>query len=340
MVNLHVSIHGIPVTFLTSSELIASPIQKFLEYFSRQPAHDTDALTITFHEVSRREEIPFIPTASFQKLFSRKGRALGDQLRTEWECSILRDEHRLIADFHGQGLLVIDELHECAEGYIIRPEALHPDLRVGFFHFVLAELLKRRGLFTLHATSLEKNGRGILIPGYSGRGKTTAFLSLLRSGYRCLSDDHPLLRETDCGLEILPLPVKVDVTEPTIAMFPELREAPEGLLRQGVRKRFFYVEDLYPGGTGESCEPSIMIFPHVVDSEKSWLEPLSKRQALEDLLPHGLLVYNEHVARQEFQMLSKLVQRVDCYRLHSGRDVLELPKLIEPLLEEEVFVGC
>ena len=211
---------------------------------------------------------------------------------------------------------------------------------VGFFHFVLSELLKRRGLFTLHATSLEKYGQGILIPGYSGRGKTTAFLSLLRSGYRCLSDDHPLLREKDHSLEILPLPVKVDVTEPTIAMFPELRDAPNGMLHQGIKKRFFYVEDIYPGGTGEACEPSIMIFPQIVDCEKSWLEPLPKRQALQDLLPHGLLVYEEQVAREEFQMLSKLVQQVDCYRLHSGRDVLELPKLIEPLLEEEVCVGC
>ena len=340
MVNLHVSIHGIPVTFLTSSELIRSRVEKFLEYFSREPRQDTNALVITFHEVSRREEIPCAVHPQAQKLFSRKGRTLGDQLRTEWECSILRDGHRLIADFHGQGLLVIDELRECAEGYIIQPEALHPDIRVGFFHFVLAELLKRRGLFTLHATSLEKNGRGILIPGYSGRGKTTAFLSLLRSGYRCLSDDHPLLREKNNCLEILPMPVKVDVTYSTIAIFPELREAPEGLLHQGVRKQFFYIEDLYPGGTGESCEPTVMIFPQVVDCEKSWIEPLSKRQALEDLLPHGLLVYNKQVARQEFQMLSKLVQRVDCYRLYSGRDVLKLPKLIAPLLEEKVSCGC
>ena len=44
-------------------------------------------------------------------------------------------------------------------------------------------------------------------------------------------------------------------------------------------------------------------------------------------------MYDETVARREFQVLSKLVQQVDCYRLHFGRDILDLPKLITPLLE-------
>jgi hypothetical protein len=53
----------------------------------------------------------------------------------------------------------------------------------------------------------------------------------------------------------------------------------------------------------------------------------------ENLLPQALLVYDPEVARREFQVLAKLVQQVDCYRLHFGRDILELPKLITPLLE-------
>ena len=50
-------------------------------------------------------------------------------------------------------------------------------------------------------------------------------------------------------------------------------------------------------------------------------------------MPQGLLVYDQMVARREFQMLSRLVQQVDCYRLHFGQDILDLPKLIKPLLE-------
>jgi len=53
----------------------------------------------------------------------------------------------------------------------------------------------------------------------------------------------------------------------------------------------------------------------------------------EELLPQGLLVFDKAVARREFDTLSRLVKRAARYRLYFGADVLELPKLIDPLLE-------
>jgi hypothetical protein len=203
------------------------------------------------------------------------------------------------------------------------------------FHLALIELLRRRGLYTIHATALEYNGRAVLIPGNSGRGKTTSFISLLRSGYRYLSDDHPLLHDAGARVEVLPFPIKINVTDATVQFFPELREASEQMLHPGVPKRFFYAEDLYPTAVGERCQPAIVLFPHVVDAPKSHLELLPKSRALEALLPQALLVYDQEVARREFKVLAKLVQQVDCYRLHFGRDILDLPKLITPLLEKE-----
>ena len=66
----------------------------------------------------------------------------------------------------------------------------------------------------------------------------------------------------------------------------------------------------------------------------SCLEPLPKRLALEMILPHSLLVYDTEVARREFQALVRLVEQADCYRLHFGRDVMDLPWLVTPLLEK------
>ena len=174
----------------------------------------------------------------------------------------------------------------------------------------------------------------ILIPGNSGRGKTTTFISLLRSGYRYLSDDHPLLQDSGAHVEVLPFPIKINVTDATVQFFPELKSASEQVLHPGVPKRFFYAEDLYPTAVGERCQPALVLFPHVVDSPQSHLELLPKSRALEALLPQALLVYDQEVARREFKVLAKLVKQVDCYRLHFGRDILDLPKLITPLLEK------
>jgi hypothetical protein len=98
-------------------------------------------------------------------------------------------------------------------------------------------------------------------------------------------------------------------------------------------KRYFHVEDVYPWPLGVVCQPAVMLFPHIVDAPNSRLELLSKQEALKTILPHCLLVYDPDVARREFVALSQLVQQVDCYRLHFGHDVLDLPCLITPLLQ-------
>jgi len=326
-------IHDLAVRLTTDSPVISAVVQTFLRPFQHEAGEGAATLEFLLKGVESREEIPVTPSPAAQVLFSGSGKAAGDQLRSEWYCTVYRDQGRTIADFHEQCLLLIDHQHDRVEGYLIKPEAMHPDILVTFFHFALTQPLETQGLYTVHATALAKDGRGLLIPGASGRGKTTSLIALLRAGYRCLSDDHPLLRANATGLEILAFPAKIDVTERTIEFFPELKAA-KASLSHGVRKRYFYAEDFYPQGQTEpdSCRPAAIIFPHIMDGPKSHLEPLPKSKALEVLLPESLLVYNKEAAGQQFHMLSRLVEQTDCYQLHFGADILDLPHLIDPLL--------
>lgn len=328
------SLYGTPVRYATASPLLAAPVNELLRHFRRDSLEESAQLTLCFRAVQDRAEIPLTLSSSARQLSSGTGAAVGDRRETGLPYEVIQDEGRLIADFHAAGVLVMDGARGRADGYLIKPEILHPNLIEYLFHIALIELLRRKGLYTIHATALEKHGRGILIPGNSGRGKTTSFISLLRSGYRYLSDDHPLIRDAGAQVELLPFPIKINVTDATVAFFPELREATEHVLRPCTPKRAFYAEDMYPMSMGESCEPAIVLFPHVVDAPHSHLELLPKSRALEALLPQALLVYDQVVARTEFQVLAKLVKQVDCYRLHFGRDILDLPKLINPLLEK------
>ncbi len=330
---LLLSVHGIEMKFTTNSSELANSVEALLHHFQR----DTIAarpMLMEFDAVERREDVPVRVSSSAKLLYSGSGLVTGPDRQTTWLCDIYSEHGLLIADFHEEGLVVIDGASQSARGYLVRPEAMAPDIRVSFVHFAMTELLKRRGLYTFHATALEHKGQGVLIPGFSGRGKTTSFLSLLRSGYRYLSDDHPFFRGSGTRVEILPYPLKINVTDHTVSFFPELRDAPPSVLHAGVPKRYFYAEDLYPGPLGQSCEPAVILFPEVVDSPHSCLEPLSKKLALEMILPHSLLVYDAEVARREFQALVRLVEQADCYRLHFGRDVMDLPWLVTPLLEK------
>ncbi|BFU96171.1 MAG: conserved protein of unknown function [Nitrospira sp.] len=333
----HFSLHGVDLHYHTSSSALVAPILSFLRHFCADSGQGGTVLTIRFEQVGGRAEIPVTLSKQARTLFSGTCPSRGDSLRSIWRCDVVQDGDRLVTDFHDQGVLIIDGPRGLVEGYFISPEAMHEDVRESFFHYALIELLKRRGLFTVHATALEYQGQGVLIPGYSGQGKTTSFLSLLRSGFRYLSDDYPLLRDRGTHMELLSFPMKVDVTDRTIEFFPELRDAPSGILKQGVWKKWFQPEDVYPNSVGTSCRPAMILFPRVVDMAHSCLEPLSRSRALEAVMPQALRVYDPDVARREFQALSKLVQQVDCYRLHFGRDILDLPKLIAPLLELRKF---
>ncbi len=310
------------------------PVNELLQHFREDSFGVTAALTIEFHAVPNRADVPLTISASACQLASGTGEAVGDRRATGLPYEVTQDQEFLIADFHDVGVLVINGKQGHAKGYLINPEQLPATLIEYVFHLALIELLRRRGLYTIHATALEYHGCAVLIPGNSGRGKTTSFISLLRSGYRYLSDDHPLLHDSGAQIEVLPFPIKINVTDATVQFFPELREASEQVLHPGFPKRYFYADDLYPTAVGERCQPAIVLFPHVVDAPQSRLELLPKSRALEALLPQALLVYDQEVARREFQVLAKLVQQVDCYRLHFGRDILDLPKLITPLLEK------
>jgi hypothetical protein len=328
------SLYGAQIRYVTTSPLLAAPVNEFLRYFRQEMHCSSTPLTLCFHAVEHRADIPLTISPSARQLAVNRGVAGADCQETHLPYEVTLDGKRLIAEFFNVGVLVIDSVQGRADGHLIKPEMMPESLIEYLFHLALTELLRRRGLYTIHATALEKNGRGVLIPGNSGRGKTTSFISLLRSGYRYLSDDHPLLRDADSHVDLLPFPIKINVTEQTVEFFPELRTASAQVLQPRFPKRAFYAEDVYPTSIGECCRPALVLFPHVIDASHSHLELLPKSRALELLLPQALLVYDSEVAKREFQVLVKLVQQVDCYRLHFGRDILDLPQLITPLLEE------
>jgi len=81
-----------------------------------------------------------------------------------------------------------------------------------------------------------------------------------------------------------------------------------------------------------SCDPKVLLFPTIHSGPDTYLSPLSKSQAIRELLPQGLLVHDKALAKQEFQVFSHLVKELDCYRLHLGNSIHNLPQIIDSLI--------
>lgn len=86
---------------------------------------------------------------------------------------------------------------------------------------------------TVHATTVAIGGRGVLIAGASGRGKSDLALRLLDRGARLVSDDYTVLRAAGGRLIASPPPTiagRIEVRGVGIVAVEPLGEAPVCLL--------------------------------------------------------------------------------------------------------------
>lgn len=238
-----------------------------------------------------------------------------------------------MADFDSHGALVLDIDRGVARGLFPDPDSIHSLVFSSYmFSFAFSEILRSRGAFLMHAATVAVESKGVVIPAYSGSGKTTLALALCRGGFNFLSDDRSILRLDDGNIEVLAFPEGVDVTEQTISFFPELNNLTPDSFTAGLRKKKFWIEDLYPGRVVNRCIPRLLLFPTVINSNKSFLEPLSKIEAIGEMLPHSLVVIGKDTAEKHFQVLCRLVESTDCYRVHFGSDFSDVHKLVRQLL--------
>ena len=328
------SVHGLPVRVVSDSRFILDAVGGLLGYFEQNEASPAD---VTFYLMKRApSKFPY------QEMFLKEGRVLFDSREdNEFDLSAIMGvnlfyrswDKYFMADFGSRGSFFIDTSAGLAFGFLPDPESIHPAILSNFmFLLAFSEMFRARDYFLIHSAAVMGKGKGVLIPALSGNGKTTLCLSLLRSGFKYLSDDRPFLRRVNGGFEILSFPEEIDVTDNTISLFPELRELDDTVLTLGMRKKKFFVERLYPGITVDRTVPSVLLLPKIVDEEKSRLKRLPKIEAVSRLLPHSLLVMDPDVAVRQFHMLCEMVETMDCFELYYGKDILDVHTLIWELL--------
>ncbi len=328
-------IHGLILNVTSNSSILLDPIINLLSYFhSPEATRDPD---IHFHLLQ-------YPLLQFQPLTSirEEGHLLFDSEKDD-ELYLSRDmginlkyllwKELYIADFGPTGVLLLDLFKGKGIGVFPDPTSVHPRIMANFIFLIgFSELLHSRDLFLIHAAALAKEGKGILIPGFTRNGKTTLSVALLRGGFKFLSDDRPFLRRKNEGFELLAFPEGLDVTDQTIAFFPEFKHLGNDIFKSGLKKKEFFVERVYPNSILNRCHPQVLLFPNIVEKEVSQLRPLSKIEAVTKLLPHSLLVFDPTIAERHFHLLCQLVEEMDCYHLDFGKDLLSVHQLIEKVL--------
>ncbi len=186
--------------------------------------------------------------------------------------------------------------------------------------------MRRCGLFLLHGAGVLPPAKenALLIVGASGIGKSTLAFQLAANGWGYLSDDSIFLRETGTGMKAQGLRKDFALKEDTIAAVQlDIEQPPSAGISL---KRRVAPEDLFPECLIETAGVAGIVFPEIVDADKSRLERLDSVEVMTRLLKFcPWSCYDKRTASPYLKMLGELARRASGFKLFSGRDLLHDP---------------
>lgn len=317
---LHYNVHGLRVRVQTSDPAIASRIHGRLGRY--QVAAQEPDLTIGFHVDRAGEHTIGLPSSAARLLYAWNGGAVHyedatQRLCVNWDC----DHSRVSFDVaRGRAEISIDGA--CVD------RGLRLAANAGLT-YVLLEGLKRRRVFFVHgAALLSKRGKGMILSGNSGAGKSTAALfATLSGGFALVADDLLLITRQRSGTLIVGIPDDVRLTARSVAMLPPLESGTRS--RSGAKTSFQL--DQMPGlAIIDSIRPEVLIFPRVADQEVCSAQRISVDRALFELVRH-IMMTDQRATQAHLDALVGLARTCPAFELHLGRELATLPPLLEDL---------
>jgi len=170
-------------------------------------------------------------------------------------------------------------------------------------HFALAGPHRQ----LVHGAVVGMGGRGVLLAGPGGAGKSTTALACLQAGLQVVGDDYAAVSFPAGRTQAWNLFRSIKVGE---------REA--GVNGRDDRRTLIVGEDI-PGSATEMLELSAVLLPRVAGGPQSSVSTASPAEALRALAPSTLLQipYEE---RPSMGLLAQLARALPAYRLNLGAD--------------------
>ena len=207
--------------------------------------------------------------------------------------------------------------------------------------FLQSFLLPFFRLKSVHAAAVARDGRGTLLVGPGGSGKTTTAIELAHHGFTLLSDDGPLLTKTSAGAVVLSSLDYVHATDGTLALFPNLRGHVVGVKdhreKYAIARRAFGDDDRWR----EPVAVDTYVELRRSRISRPAITPMPRREVLADLVRDSMIVFRHPALRQPrftrhaawtLDCLGALVAGLRAFRVEFADEHLhELPALVASL---------
>ncbi|MBZ9996370.1 serine kinase [Mesorhizobium sp. BH1-1-4] len=187
-----------------------------------------------------------------------------------------------------------------------------------------------RGMRLTHAGTLGIDGKGILLAGAGGAGKSGTVAAGLLNGLDSVGDDYVLI-DLVGGVTARPL-------------FSTLKQDARGFARLGLQQRLaeqgplnwqgkhtFHIGDVTPRPVPAMLDIVALVVPHISGGGASSIMPVSRRDAMIALAPSGIAQMPGE-RESGFRFFSELTRLLPCFRLSLGTDPAEIAGAIENFL--------
>lgn len=205
---------------------------------------------------------------------------------------------------------------------LMRAPGRHPPWETGaplrpFLHWHYA----LRGRRLAHAGTLGTGGKGVLLAGAGGSGKSGTVIAGLLHGLQSVGDDYVLL---EAGSEIAAYP-----------LFATLKQDPAGFRRLGLDRRLgnlplnwqgkhqFTMADVAARPVPERLSIGALLLPRIGGSGRTEIAPVGRAEAMIALAASS--IYQMPGERESgFRFFGEITRRLPCFRLTLGPDPAEV----------------
>jgi hypothetical protein len=203
-----------------------------------------------------------------------------------------------------------------------------------FEHFLRA-WAHDRALHVLHAGLVAQNGRGVLLAGRGGSGKSTTAIASALGGLDFLGDDFVATAVTPHGWCGHALYNTVRVERSGLDRFPALRgPSTAPMYARDGDKFLVYMSDVLgasPTRHVASTRLAAIVVPTIAGTGATFVRSASRGEILRRLVPSTLLRALGGGA-SSFSHMTDMVRQLPCYELVLGASLDAVPALVHDLL--------
>jgi Glycosyl transferase family 2 len=185
-----------------------------------------------------------------------------------------------------------------------------------------------------HAASVGYDGRGVLIPGRAGSGKSSTSLACLLAGMDFVSDDYLAVGfDPDPRTYRLYSTAKLDPR--TLSRYPELAARCRTVHQPGFDKVVLFLEDGYGAQLKDSLRLELALRPWISGDSETVLgkaEPLE----IESALASETLGHLPHVGAGTVEFLNRVSTKVPRAAIHLGTERFRIPNVIRQALASRI----